>query len=151
MKTTTIFAALLLMVFGLASCDKGGNQREKDVQLIEEYINENGLEAQSTDSDLYYVIDEPGNDEHPQAGDNISIKYTGWLLNGQEFDSSNGSVVSFPLNNLILGWQEGIPLFGKGGKGTLLIPSHLGYGSQGQGSIPANAVLIFDIELVDFN
>ena len=119
--------------------------------LIKAYIDENGLDAQSTSSGLHYVIDESGNDQHPQAGASISIKYTGWLLSGGEFDSSDGKAVTFPLNNLIEGWREGIPLFGKGGSGTLLIPSHLGYGSRGQGSIPPNAVLRFHIELIDFN
>lgn len=153
MKTKAILSAMLLTVFLVSSCDKDGSQLEKDIQLIQDYIAENDLDAQSTASDLYYVIEEPGNDQRPSAGDNISIKYTGWLLNGNEFDSSDDKVVSFPINNLIEGWQEGIPLFGKGGKGTLLIPSYLGYGPNGtqSGSIPPNAVIIFDIELVDFN
>jgi len=151
MKTTAIFTVLLLLVFVLGSCDKDGKQREEDAGIIEEYIDENGLEAQSTSSGLYYIIDEPGGNEHPKSGGSISIKYTGWFINGGEFDSSNGNKVTFQLNNLIEGWQEGIPLFGRGGKGTLLIPSHLAYGSQGRGSIPPNAVLRFYIELIDFN
>lgn len=142
---------LLLVAVAFVSCDKDNNQREEDARLIEEYVLENGLDAQSTESGLHYVIDEPGNDEHPNLSHDISIIYTGRLLNGNQFDSSNGNTVTFPLDALIEGWQEGIPLFGKGGKGTLIIPSHLGYGSRGAGSVPPNAVLVFDIELVDFN
>ena len=58
-------------------------------------------------------------------------------------------IITFPLSGVIQGWQEGIPLFKEGGSGILLIPSALGYGSQSVGSIPANSVLIFDINLID--
>ena len=117
-------------------------------QQIRDYIADNGLQADSTESGLFYVIDEPGNNEHPVQTDEITIAYTGKLLNGHVFDSSPS--FKWRLDGLILGWREGIPLFGKGGKGTLIIPSHLGYGSQQQGDIPANSVLIFEIELFDF-
>ncbi len=153
MKTTTIFIALLLSVFILGSCDDGGIQSQEDARLIEDYIAENELDAESTASGLYYVIDEPGNDEHPEIGDMIDIVYTGFFLNGEIFDSSNGVAVPVPLNTVIQGWREGIPLFGKGGKGMLLIPSHLAYGTTGSesGAILPNTVILFDIELDDFN
>ncbi len=152
MKTTTIFTALLLSVLFLASCDDDGNQLEKDTQLIEDYIAENGLDAQSTASGLYYVIDVPGNDEHPEFGDIIDIIYKGYFLNGDIFDTTDGVVVTFQFKNLIQGWLEGIPLYGKGGKGILLIPSHLAYGPTGSqsGTIRPNTVILFDIELEDF-
>ncbi len=145
---------LLLLVMGAMftmSCNNGDSQREIDDDLIREYIEDNMLDAQSTGSGLYYIIEEPGGDAKPTLQDQIAIIYTGRLLNGFEFDSSNGQAVQFPLANLIEGWQEGIPLFGKGGKGVLIVPSHLGYGSRPVGTIPANSVLEFDIELVDFN
>jgi FKBP-type peptidyl-prolyl cis-trans isomerase FkpA len=69
-------------------------------------------------------------------------------LDQKEFDK--GDKVEFPLYQLIEGWQIGIPKFGKGGKGKLLVPSRLGYGSSDRGSIPANSTLIFDIELLDW-
>lgn len=72
------------------------------------------------------------------------------LKNEKIFDQTTGSPVSFPLQNLIEGWQEGIPKLKKGGKGTFFIPSALGYGPYGSGDIPANAPLIFEIELVNF-
>ena len=65
------------------------------------------------------------------------------------FDRTSGTPVSFFLSQVIKGWQEGIPLIKKGGKATLLIPSSLGYGSHSAGSIPANSVTIFEVELVD--
>ena len=66
-----------------------------------------------------------------------------------DFDQSSSNGITFPLSGVIQGWQEGIPLFKEGGSGILLIPSALGYGSQSVGTIPANSVLIFDINLID--
>jgi len=79
------------------------------------------------------------------------VNYTGRLLsNGNIFDSS-AAPVQFPLTNLILGWQIGFPLMPKGSIATLYIPSGYGYGSNGAGaSIPPNANLIFNVELINF-
>jgi len=74
-------------------------------------------------------------------------------LNGQKFDSSydRGQPLEFGLNQVIPGWQQAIPLLQKGGKGTFYIPSGLAYGTRGAGgAIPPNAVLIFEVELIDF-
>jgi FKBP-type peptidyl-prolyl cis-trans isomerase FkpA len=71
------------------------------------------------------------------------------LTDGSVFDQSNSAGVSFNLTSVIQGWQEGIPYFKKGGKGKLLIPSALGYGTQGTSGISPNSVLIFDINLLD--
>ena len=76
------------------------------------------------------------------------MKYNGTLLDGTKFDGNDN--FNYPLSSLIPGWQEGIPYFGKGGKGILLIPPHLGYGDRPNGDIPANSILRFDIELFDF-
>lgn len=128
------------------SCGK--DLEKRDMERIEEYLAENNLQAESTDSGLYYIIDVPGSNDHPTVQDDITINYTGYLLNGNVFDS--GSNVTFPLGALIEGWQEGIPLFGRGGSGTLILPAHLGYGNQSFPGIPANSILIFDIDLLDF-
>ena len=122
----------------------------KDVKKIEDYLAENNLTAQSTASGLHYIIEEPGAGGHPNINSTVTVKYKGYLLNGNVFDESGNSTVTFPLKNLILGWQEGIPLLKEGGKGKFFIPSGLGYGRSGSGSIPGNSVLIFDIELVSF-
>jgi FKBP-type peptidyl-prolyl cis-trans isomerase FkpA len=71
------------------------------------------------------------------------------LLNGTVFDGTTTQPISFKLGQVISGWQIGIPLIQKGGKIRLLIPSGLAYGPDGQGPIPGNAVLDFDIELLD--
>lgn len=138
---------LCISLISIWSCGKDEPAVDQR-QLIRDYIADNGLQADSTASGLFYVIDVPGNNEHPTTQDIITISYTGKLLNGDIFDADPS--FTYRLDQLILGWQEGIPLFGKGGKGKLIIPSSLGYGSQAIGSIPANSVLVFDIELFGF-
>lgn len=87
-----------------------------------------------------------------QPGATVTIHYTGGLASdGTIFDSSlrgdNPQPATFPLDMLIAGWQKGIPGMKVGGKRRLYIPSELGYGDSGAGSIPPNADLVFDIEL----
>lgn len=80
----------------------------------------------------------------------MTVHYTGWLEDGTQFDSSvGGEPITFALADLIPAWQEGIPGMQEGGKRRLIVPPELGYGEAGQGSIPPNATLIFDIELLD--
>ena len=149
MKFNTLLKALLffIAVISVASCKKD-DQRDIDQQLIEDYILENNLDADSTSSGLYYVIEEPGSSAHPTINDQVTVNYIGFLLNHNVFDE--GFNVTFGLDQVIAGWQEGIPLFGKGGKGLLIIPSHLGYGDRTFAGIPANSVLVFEIHLLDF-
>jgi FKBP-type peptidyl-prolyl cis-trans isomerase FkpA len=115
---------------------------------IEKYIADNHLKATRTDSGLYYVIDEAGTGKQPTAESEVTVAYKGSFTNKQVFDQSDEKGISFPLSNVIRGWTEGIPYFKEGGKGTLLIPSELGYGPNGTGPIPGGAVLIFDIHLI---
>jgi FKBP-type peptidyl-prolyl cis-trans isomerase FkpA len=146
---------LLLSLGVFAACNKDSvsaeEQLEIDIQKIKDDLAAKNLTAQSTASGLHYIIAVPGNGGHPTLASNVRVRYRGQLLDGQVFDQTDpGQAVTFPLSNLITGWQEGIPLLQKGGKGTFWVPSALGYGPGGSGSIPGNAVLIFDIELVDF-
>ena len=78
------------------------------------------------------------------------MHYTGTLLDGTEFDSSvkRGEPVTFPLGNVIKGWQEMVALMKVGDKVKCWIPSELGYGDQGNARIPANSTLVFEIELL---
>lgn len=142
---------LLLVAFAVSGCqDKAELQKEQ----ITQYLSDKGLtgKGQFTDSGLYYIIDAAGTGTKPDISSTVEVKYTGTLLDGTQFDSSSSQAkgtATFALLNVIKGWQEGIPFFKEGGKGKLIIPSALGYGSQKQGSIPKNSVLVFDIELVD--
>jgi len=117
--------------------------------LIEEYLAAENLEATITDDGIYAIIENEGSGTRPELGSMVSVTYRGYFLNGSEFDSSNGSPITFALANVIQGWQLGIPLFMEGGKGTIIIPSRLAYGPSGNNSIPGNYPLVFDVELVE--
>lgn len=145
---------LLLMALAMVfySCKKDENlspedQLTKDIELIEQYLTDHDLVAESTSSGLHYIIETPGIGEHPTANSTVTVQYKGYLLNGNEFDSGT---VTFPLANVIQGWVEGIPKFKKLGRGKLFIPSGLGYGPPGSSNIAPNTVLIFDIHLISF-
>ena len=144
-------ALLVLPFFFLAvSCgsDDPERQAEKDREKILEYIAEHDLDAHELESGVFYVIEEEGSGSFPTEMSTVIINYTGNLLNGDEFGAGNGQ--TFNLNSTILGFKYGIPMFNRGSKGMLLIPSGMGYGEYGSYTIPPNAVLIYDIEMIDF-
>jgi len=125
-------------------------EMSKEAELLA-YIDEKGWDAQKHKSGLYYVIDEPGEgDARPGLMDEVTIFYQGYLLDGHKFDGTGETPASFPLYQLISGWQIGIPLFGKGGKGKLIIPSDLAYGDRDNRDIPGGSTLMFEIELIDW-
>lgn len=144
---------LFFLLFSLlaSSCKKNKkvSQAEVDEDIITKYIATNNLDAKATGSGLYYVISVVGTGSQPNSSSNVTVKYKGTLTDGTVFDQSASAGATFNLSGVIKGWQEGIPLFKKGGKGILLIPSALGYGDQATGKIPAASVLIFDVELLD--
>ena len=140
----------LLAILSFAACKKEDktDYAKVDKEIIEKYISDHNLNAQSTSSGLYYVIEDEGNGARPTSSSSVNVIYKGYLTNGNVFDESGPFGSSFKLSQVIKGWQQGIPLFKEGGKGILLIPSDLAYGSNAPGGgIPAHAVLIFDIEL----
>lgn len=141
----------LLIACGLAACGKEDPAEASD-RAIRDYLEANMIEAESTTSGLYYRIIEPGNGQFPSAGDEVAVFYRGYLLDGFVFDSRQrpDPAIEFSLNNVIAGWREGIPLIDKGGEIQLFVPSQLGYGDRQAGNIPPNSVLIFDVELIDF-
>lgn len=152
--------ALIAPLFLLFAC--GGEEKkeaEKDYveteydKQVNEYLADKDWKdkVERLDDGIYIYKEKPGNDEHPTLQDFVTIYYTGKLLNGEVFDGTDSEPATFPLQGLIPGWQEGIPHFGKGGKGKLIIPPDLAYGSQDSGPIPGNSVLVFDIDLVDFS
>ena len=108
-----------------------------------------------TTSGLYYTITKEGEGEHPPKGANVSVHYKGTLVDGTVFDSSyqRDQPIEFSVGvgQVIPGWDEGILLLKKGAAARFVIPSHLGYGAQGAGGvIPADATLIFEVELIKF-
>lgn len=105
----------------------------------------------TTASGLQYQVLKQGNGKRPTATDKVTVHYEGKLIDGTVFDSSidRGEPVTFPLNQVIAGWTEGLQLMQEGGKNRFFIPAKLGYGETGAGeTIGPNSALIFDVELL---
>ena len=114
------------------------------------YCAGNGITPTVDPSGLFYQIMSPGTGATPSATSKVFITYVGKLVDGTIFDQqSNSSQTGWPLNQLIDGWKVGLPLIKKGGEIKLVVPSSMAYGCAGYGSIPGNAILYFDITLVD--
>lgn len=123
-----------------------------DDSLIRNYLNEKNIKATKTASGLYYVIDKPGKGAKVEKGDSVQVAYRGYLLSGEEFDSSVGKPpFTFPIGvgAVIPGWDEGLMLLSEGAKARFFIPSGLAYKNQGQGPIKPYSVLLFDVELLN--
>ncbi|HZT08952.1 MAG TPA: FKBP-type peptidyl-prolyl cis-trans isomerase [Chloroflexota bacterium] len=107
---------------------------------------------EKTDSGLRYVDEVVGTGPSPTVGQTVEVNYTGWLVNGTKFDSSldRNEPFSFVFGTgaVIAGWDEGIASMHVGGKRRLIIPPDLAYGARGNGPVPPNATIIFDVELV---
>jgi FKBP-type peptidyl-prolyl cis-trans isomerase len=102
---------------------------------------------------LQYIDVVTGSGDEARPGQTVSVHYTGWLTNGQKFDSSRdrGQPFSFRLGGgqVIQGWDQGVAGMRVGGQRRLIIPPNMGYGASGAGGvIPPNATLIFDVELL---
>lgn len=129
--------------------EKLSRQDEKDASTITKYLSDNNIKAQQDTSGLHYVIHNTKGGSKPNVENCVEVKYTGkFLKDGKVFDSSDK--ISIPLNGVIRGWQLGIPMLGVGDSATFYIPSTLAYGPQGYGSMPPDAILIFDVELLGF-
>ncbi len=104
-----------------------------------------------TASGLQYKVMQAGTGKSPSADNTVKVHYEGSLINGTVFDSSieRGSPVEFGLSQVIPGWTEGLQLMKEGGKTRFFIPSELAYGAAGSGNILPNAVLVFEVELIE--
>lgn len=151
--------ALLLPMFGatalLSAC--GTDSTAPNIPsnpAVETYAASLGVNiaAMTKKNDNLYVQDVVvGTGAEAIAGRVIRVTYTGWLANGSRFDTNvGGSAFSFTLGagQVIPGWDQGVVGMKVGGKRKLVIGSALGYSNQGQGPIPANATLVFDVELL---
>lgn len=123
-------------------------------KVLERELENRWPDAVKTPSGLRYVVTKEGDNENtPSHGTNVTVHYTGTLLDGKMFDSSvrRGEPAQFAVGQVIEGWNEALVTMSKGEKRTLIIPPELGYGRQGYpGVIPPNSFLVFDVELIDF-
>lgn len=107
----------------------------------------------TTDSGLSYKIENPGDTARINAGSTIKLNYTGRLIDGTVFDSSeqHGGPATFSVGGVIPGFREGLMMLGNGGKATFYIPANLGYGVNGvpQAGIGPNSTLVFDVEILE--
>ena len=122
-------------------------QNEKE---IKDYIAKNNLDAQKSNTGLYYVITDAGSGKQPTAKSDVRVAYKGYFTSGKIFDQSKPEGIDFGLYEVIKGWTEGIQYFKEGGSGMLLVPAHLGYGN-GRPGIPGGSVLVFDVKLIKVN
>ncbi|MBO0933200.1 FKBP-type peptidyl-prolyl cis-trans isomerase [Fibrella aquatilis] len=119
---------------------------DTEIATLKKYIDDNKIAATADGRGFYYSIQSTGAGTKPTVCSTVTVNYSGKLTNNSTFDSGNG--VTFGLSQLIIGWQEGIPLVAPGGSITLYLPPSLAYGSAAQNGIPANSILIFKIDLL---
>jgi FKBP-type peptidyl-prolyl cis-trans isomerase FkpA len=153
MKKIFLIGLPVMLLFG-SGCLKSNECKPKSVQseegAITAFAAANSITATRHSSGLYYQIINPGSGVTPTISSRIYVTYVGKLLDGTIFDQqSNSSQTGFYLSQVVPGWQIALPLIQKGGQIKFIVPSSLGYGCTAQGPIPANAVLYFDVTLVD--
>ena len=158
--TKTIFGSLLFVLITLTvTAVKAQDQKAVDDKILAEYFAKNHIKATKTSSGLYYTINKKGNGPNAKVGQQVTMLYYGYFLDGKRFDGNMdkdykpaGNPFTFPLgmHRVITGWDEGVQLLNPGCRATLYLPSGLAYGPSGSGPIPPNAVLAFDVELVSY-
>ncbi|HVI43335.1 MAG TPA: FKBP-type peptidyl-prolyl cis-trans isomerase [Chitinophaga sp.] len=151
----------LKITFAIENVFSASKQKEKDEKQIKEYLEKNKINATKNAEGVYVAVTQEGTGNTPNAGDTVVVHYTGKLTSGKVFDSSLDSTlrpgmplepIKFPIGRgfVIKGWDAGLSGLKKGSKATLVIPSTLAYGLQGSPpAIPANSILVFDVQLVD--
>jgi len=144
-----LLRSVLLLSFLFMTAQSGNALASAELDYLQANRKKSGVMV--TQSGLQYRVLRKGSGRKPGAKDAVEVHYKGSLITGKVFDSSyaRGQSISFPLNRVIAGWTEGLKLMKEGAKYELVIPSNLGYGTLGAGnSIPANATLIFVVELL---
>lgn len=141
---------ILFAIFGLllASCSK--DNRTQDEQIAD-FIAENNLVGEFMTDGIFVAIENPGSGKHPDSESSVTTHYEGkYVTDSKVFDSSlSKDPITFSLGAVISGWQKGIPYFGEGEKGWLILPASEAYGSFPPSGIRANAAMAFYIELIE--
>ena len=134
--------------------DKAKNEGETNLKKADEFLAKNKKEnsdIKETPTGLQYRVLREGNGDSPVAEDRVKVHYAGKLIYWTQFDSSyeRGDPTEFGLNQVIKGWTEGLQLMKVGAKYEFFIHPKIAYGSRPRPTIPANSVLIFEVELLD--
>lgn len=147
----SVFVSLLILPGTGCLKDNSCNAKSVDSErtTMANFATANGLTVTEHSSGIQYQIISAGAGQTPTLTSTVSVRYTGKLMNGTVFDSATGTPVTFPLNQVIPGWQLAVPLIQEGGLIRIIVPSSLAYGCTGLGTIPGDAVLYFEIQLVD--
>lgn len=135
-----------------AQAGKMAEEAKKNGVEGEAYLAKNKAKpgVTTTASGLQYEVIKQGSGAHPKATDNVKVEYVGTKIDGTKFDASadHGGPATFPLNQVVPGWTEGVQLMGVGAEYKFTVPAKLGYGEHGPPQIGPNAVLVFDVTLV---
>lgn len=123
-------------------------------QLITQYVEDNNIVEDPTDFGLYYIEIEEGTGDHPDIHMNVVVHYTGWFIDGRMYNTTEGKQpFEFVLGEHAAtpGFEEGIKMMKPGGKAKFIVPSWIGYGSQGtsDGRIPPYMTIIYEVELLE--
>lgn len=136
-----------------AAMKKAMEVGEKNLKDGDDFLAKNKTKpgVKTTDSGLQYEVVKEGTGPSPKDNDTVKVHYTGTLITGEKFDSSRdrNEPAEFPVNGVIPGWTEALKLMKAGAQYKLAIPAKLAYGPQGRPGIPANSVLLFDVELLE--
>lgn len=134
--------------------EKAKHVAESSLKEADEFLKnnkENNPDVKETPTGLQYKVLIEGNGDSPNETDKVRVHYSGRLIDGSQFDSSieRGAPSEFGLNQVIKGWTEGLQLMNVGSKFEFYIHPKIGYGSRPRPKIPANSLLIFEVELLD--
>jgi FKBP-type peptidyl-prolyl cis-trans isomerase len=123
-------------------------EKEQGAAYLAKMSKEKG--AKKSPSGAIVIAEKEGTGASPTAADKVKVNYTGTLVNGRVFDSSaQRGPAEFPLGSVIKCWTEGLQMMKVGGKAKIVCPSEIAYGAQGNAGIPGNAVLTFEVDLLD--
>lgn len=163
-----IFYSLIIALFVFTACGdnmpKDATDKKEEInpfnleelakidrEIIREYVGiQTDMEFDSTESGIFYSIENLGIGDPPTDNSTVTVNYTLFLVDGTLVESTEikGKPSTFEVGNVIKGWNESLKLIGVMGKGTFVIPSGLGYGLQSVNGLPRNSILVFDIEIL---